>query len=176
MESAPVTQPARRKPFTVPIIFAPIYVPVLFLAGALSIPWGYIQRSRQSRQEQRFAEQMKRSGRLMQWHEFKDAEANCTGTAIGEYLSMTGPFRLWWTPDDIPATSPHKWKWEHIAWMEPEFLPFFRWCYRRYTNPQSGMAQLVSVPREDRNHLKTILASSRFISTCSFRSLREDGS
>jgi hypothetical protein len=105
MESSPgVTQPARRKPLKVPIIFAPIYIPLLFLAGALSIPWTYIQKSKQRRQERRFAEQMKKAGRLMQWQEFKQAEANGTGTAIGEYLSMKGPFRLWWTRDDIPAT------------------------------------------------------------------------
>jgi hypothetical protein len=102
--------------FKVPIIFAPIYVPLLFLAGAVSIPWTYLQKLEQRRQERRFAEQMKKAGRLMQWQEFKQVEANGTGTAIGEYLSMKGPFRLWWTPDDIPATSPHKWKRErHVT-------------------------------------------------------------
>jgi hypothetical protein len=138
MESSPtgVTQPPRRKPFKVPIIFAPIYVPLLFLAGAVSIPWTYLQKLEQRRQERRFAEQMKKAGRLMQWQEFKQVEANGTGTAIGEYPSMKGPFRLWWTPDDIPATSPHRWKRErHVAWREPEFVPFFEWCYARYTDP-----------------------------------------
>jgi hypothetical protein len=174
MESSPgVTQPARRKPFKVPVILAPIYIPLLFLAGALSIPWTYIQKSEQRRQERRFAEQMKKAGRVMQWQEFKQSEANGTGTAIGEYLSTKGPFRLWWTHDDIPVTSPHKWKREqHVAWMEAEFFPFFQWCYARYTNPQSGLAQLVSVPEEERNQLKAMLTSSRFVSTCSFRSLR----
>jgi len=175
MESSPGgAQPPRRKPFKVPVIFAPIYIPLLFLAGALSIPWAYIQKSAQRRRERRFAEQMKRAGRLMQWRDFKQAEANGTGTAIGEHLSMKGPFRLWWTPDDIPATSPHKWKWgEHVAWLEPEFLPFFQWCYARYTNPQSGLAQLVPVPEEERNQLKAMMTSSRFVSTCSFRSHRD---
>lgn len=69
---------------------------------------------------------MKKAGRLMQWQEFKQAQANGMGTAIGEYLSTKGPFRLWWTPDDIHAKSPHEWKREqHVAWMESEFLPFF---------------------------------------------------
>ena len=178
MESLPAaTQPARRKPFKVPVIFAPIFIPLLFIAGAVSIPWAYIQKSRQRRQGRKFAEQMKQAGRLMQWQEFKLAVANGTGTAIGEYLSMKGPFRLWWTVDDIPATSPHEWKREHhFAVMEPEFLPFFQWCYARYTNPQSGLAQLVSIPEEERNQLKSILESRRFVSTCSFRSLRESHS
>lgn len=174
MESSPtaVTQP-RRKP-KVPVIFAPIYIPLLFLVAALSIPWTYIQKLQQRRQERRFAEQMKNAGRLMQWEEFKQTEANGTGTAIGEDLSAKGPSRLWWTSDDIPAMSPHKWKREqHVAWMEPEFLPFFRWCYARYTSPQSGLAQLVAVPEEERRQLKAMLTSIRFVSTCSFRSLRE---
>ena len=179
MESLPrVTQPARRKPFTVPAIFAPIFVPLLFVAGAVSIPWAYIQMARQRRQERRFAEQMEQAGRLMPWQEFKQAVANGTGTAIGEYLSTKGPFRLWWTPDDIPATSPHKWKRDQpVGWMTPEFLPFFQWSYARYTNPRSGLAQLVPVPEKEQNQLLTsMLTSSHFVSTCSFRSLRESHS
>ena len=110
----------------------------------------------------------------MQWHEFKQAEATGAGTAIGEYLSTKGPFRLWWTSEDVPATSPHQWKREqHIAWMEPEFLPFFEWCYARYTNPQSGLARLIPVSEKERNELKTMLTSILFVSTCSFRSVRE---
>ena len=91
---------------------------------------------------------MKEAGRLMEWQEFKQVEG--TGTPIGEYLSTKGPFRLWWTPDDIGATSPHKSKRQHhFAWMESEFLPFFVWCYERYTNPQTGAARLVTVPEQE---------------------------
>jgi hypothetical protein len=177
MESSPgTTQPARRKPFEVPIVFAPIYIPLFFIVGALSIPWTYFQKSRQRNQEKKFAEQMKKTGRLMRWEEFQRTEPNGEGTAIGEYLSMKGPFRLWWTPDDIPATCPHNWNREkHFAWMEPEFLPFFQWCYARYTNPQTGSAHLVLVPDEVRARSKAMLAmltSRRFVSTCSFPSVR----
>jgi hypothetical protein len=175
MESSHTTlrEPSRRKPFRVPVVFAPIYIPLLFLAGAVSIPWTYIQKSVQRRQERRFTEQMKKAGRLMQWQEFTQAEGNGAGTAIGEYLSTKGPFRLWWTTEDIPALSPHEWKREqHVAWIEPDFLPFFEWCYARYTNPQSGLARLVPVPEKERNELKTMLTSIRFVSTCSFRPVR----
>jgi hypothetical protein len=175
MESPPMaTQPARRKPFKVPGIFAQIFIPLLFIVGAISIPWVYVQKSRQRRRERRFADQMKKAGRLMQWREFKQAIANSTGTAIGEYLSMKGPFRLWWTLDDIPATSPHEWKREHhFALIEAEFLPFFQWCYARYTSPRFGLAQLVPIPEEEQNQLKSILENNRFVSTYSFRLLRE---
>lgn len=119
---------------------------------------------------------MKKAGRLMEWQEFKQVEASGGGTAIGEYLSINGPFRLWWTPEDISRTSPYKWEREkHLAFpfMEPEFLPFFEWCYARYTNPASGAARLVSVPKEERNQLKAMLTNPRFVSICSYRSLRE---
>lgn len=95
------------------------------------------------------------------------------GTAIGEYLSMQGPFRLWWTTEDIPTTSPFKSEREqHVAMPEPELLPFFEWCYARFTNPESGVARLVLVPEEKRTELKQTLASTRFVSICSFRLLR----
>jgi hypothetical protein len=175
MESSPtaITQPPRRKPYKVPIIFAPIYVPLLFFAGAVSIPWSYILKLKQRRQERKF-EQMRKASRLMRWEEFKQAIGNGEGTAIAEHLSTKGPSRIWWTSEDVPATCPHKWKRErNIAWMEPEFLPFFEWSYARFTNPQSGLARLVRIPEEERKQLTAMLTSARFVSTCSFRSVRE---
>ena len=172
--STTLTQPRRRKPFKVSLLLAPIYVPLLFLAAAISIPWTYIHKLKQRRQERKFADQMKEARRLMNWEEFRQAIENGEGTVIGEHLSTKGPFRLWWTPEDVPATSPHKWKREqHVAWMEPEFLPFFEWCYARFTNPQSGQARLVPIPQVEREQLKAMLTRTRFVSTCSFRSLRE---
>jgi hypothetical protein len=163
-----------RKPFKVSILFLPIYLPLFFMAAAISIPWTHVYRLRQRRKERRFAEQMKAAGRLMTWLEFKRVIGNGEGTAIGEYLSTKGPFRLWWTPEDIPANSPYRCDREkHLAWLEQEFLPFFTWCYERFTQPQSGLARLVSVPEEERKELPKTLASVRFVSICSFRSLRE---
>lgn len=170
-------QPPPRKPFKVSVLFAPITVPLLFLAAAVSIPWTYIQKVNQRRKERNFTEDMKKAARLMDWQEFRQAMENGAGTAIGEFLSMKGPFRLWWTAEDVPAISPHKWQREqHVAWMEPEFLPFFKWCFARYTNPESGAARLVAVPEGERRQLKAMLNGSRFVSTCSFRSLREGAS
>jgi hypothetical protein len=178
MESSHGTtaQTPDRKPFKIPMVFAPIYIPIMFLAAGVSIPWTYIRKSVQRLKERRFMERMKKAGRLMEWQEFKQAIASGEGTAIGEYLSIKGPFRIWWTPEAIPRTSPHRWEREkHFAFpfMEPEFLPFFEWCYTRYTNPVSGSAQLVSVPKDERNQLKALSTNPRFVSICSYRSLRE---
>jgi hypothetical protein len=156
--------PSRSKPLKVPVIFAPIYVPVFLIVGALSIPWTSIRKSVKSRQERRFAEQMRKVGRVMEWSEFKRAESIASGTVIGEWLSIKGPFRLWWTPDDIPKITPHKWNREkHVAWMDPGFLPFYQWCYARYTNPEAGVAQLVPVSKEERELLKAIIKNDRFV-------------
>ena len=170
---APADKPKRGRPYKVPIIFLPIYLPLLLIAAAISIPWTRIHRLRQHRAEGKFAEQMNTAGRLMKWKDFELAIESGDGTIIGEYLSTKGPFRLWWTPEDIPALSPYRCDREHhMGWPEPEFQPFFQWCYAQFTNPQSGRAQLVRVPETERKELKRKLAGARFVSTCSFPSLR----
>jgi hypothetical protein len=117
---------------------------------------------------------MNTAGRLLTWKELQLAIENEQGTVIGECLSPTGPFRLWWTPEDIPALSPHKCDREKVwGWPEPEFLPFFEWSYAKYTSPQSGLARLVCVPDEEEKGLMKKLSGVRFVSTCSFMSLRE---
>jgi len=68
------TQP-QRTPFKIPTAFAPIFIPLLFLAAAMSIPWTYIQKAVQRRRERRFADQMKSAGRLMRWDEFRQVQA-----------------------------------------------------------------------------------------------------
>ena len=164
-----------RKPSHVPTLFAPVFVLLLLLAAVISVPWTYIQKSVQRRRERKFAGQMNRACRSVHWQEFKQAVQNGAGTTIGEYLSPKGPFRLWWTPEDVRRISPYEWKREqHHAFpvIEPDLLPFFEWCYVRYTHPDSGAARLVSVPESERKQLKAALAEMSFVSICSYRSLR----
>ncbi len=146
-----------------------LLIPVLFIGAAISIPWVYIQRRVRRRREKRFTEEMQAVGRHMTWKELELAIANNQGTIIGEYLSSKGPFRLWWTEEDIPAVSPYKCdRKEHVAWFEPEFAPFFEWCYARFTNPQSGIARFVVIPAEEHKKLYEKITRARFVSTCSF--------
>jgi hypothetical protein len=131
--------------------------------------WTYVQKLRQRSQEKRFATEMASSGRVMTWREFESAVGNGERTAIAEYLSLKGPSRLWWTPEDIPAISPHNCdRQHHVAFPEPEFAYFFDWCRAQFTNPQSGRTKLVLVPEEERPELKTKLDGARFVSICSF--------
>lgn len=174
MDNSSTPLKRRRKSFRASAIFLPITIPLLLVAAAISIPWTYIQGLNQRRQERRFAEDMRKAGRRMDWQEFTQVIATGAGTVIGEYLTIKGPFRLWWTAEDVPAISPHKWNREKdAAVLEAEFVPFFEWCYARYTNSHSGAAQLIVVSEEERKQLGTMLEGARFVSTCSFRSLRE---
>lgn len=162
-----------RKPFKVPMLFAPIYIPLLFIGAAISIPWSYVYKLRRRRDEEKFVEEMNAVGRLMTWDEFQAVTQTGRGTVIGEYLSTKGPFRVWWTPEDIPAVSPHKWnRGHHWAWPEAEFSPFFQWCHERYTNPRSGVARLVRIPEEERKGLMKKVSDVPFVSTFSSVSLR----
>jgi hypothetical protein len=116
---------------------------------------------------------MKAANRLMTWQEFKQATENSSGTIIGEFLSSKGPSRIWWTTENILASSPHKWNREkHLAWPEREFLPFFEWCYKNFTSPKSGRARLVAIPEVERKDLIKNLPGVPFVSSYSSLSLR----
>jgi hypothetical protein len=118
---------------------------------------------------------MKVADRVMDWAELKSAMGVGKGTVIGEFLSMKGPFRLWWTPEDIPKTSPYareKEVREECMRMEPQ--NFFRRCYSRFTKPEGGLARLVVVPDEERKALMKTLSGVRYVATYSFRSLRTE--
>jgi len=167
-------QEIEKKGIHIPRIFLPIYLPLLLLAAAIGVPLSYVFRLKQHFDERRFAKRMKTAGRSMTWPEFKQVLEKGEGTVIGEHLSIKGPFRLWWTPEDIPATSPHRCdRRKHLAWLDEDFIPFFEWCYSRFTHPRAGLARLVYVPQPERKELKATLTGVRFVSACSFRSIRE---
>jgi hypothetical protein len=157
-----------KNPRHIPMPFSLLFIPVMFIGAAISIPWSCVDNLVKGRREKRFAKEIQAASRSMTWKEFGSAMENEQGTIIGEYLSFKGPFRLWWTEEDIPAASPYKWEREDFAWYEPQFTPFFEWCYARFTNPQSGTARLVMVPAEERKGLREKLSGTRYVSICSF--------
>ena len=125
------------------IVLFPIVVPALLIGAAISIPLAQIMRVKQD------------------WAELKSAMGAGKGTVIGEYRSMKGPFRLWWTPEDIPKTSPYACGKEvSKEWAEMESQKFFRWCYSRFTKPEDGLARLVVVPEEERKRLTKTLSGA----------------
>jgi len=166
----PHSERKRKRGYDVPIVFLPIYLPLLFIAAAVSIPWSMIRRVVVRRRERRFSEQMAALGRTTPWEDFDRSLNEKRGTSIGEYLSWKGPCRLWWTPDDLPNLSPHKCAiGDHYAWLEPEFRPFSDWVREQYTDSETGTASLVLVPAEQRIRLKDRLSDAHFVSICSFK-------
>jgi hypothetical protein len=111
---------------------------------------------------------MRATGRLVAWAEARSQIDAQHGTFIGERVSGYA-HRLWWTPEDVAALSPHPCGfgddkppelWEHILFDE--------WCRSRYTNPQFGSARLVDIRKPDEpewlSHLLT--AGNRYVCVC----------
>lgn len=156
------------------IIFLPIYLPLLLIAGLLSIPTFYVAHLLTRRKEKKFAFEMTAAGRGMTWNEFQAAIVTGEGTFVTEILSVQGPSRLWWTPEDIPALSPHKWDCGHeFGCFDPEFGPFSEWCYYNFTSPETGSARLIEVPVEQRRGLSQKLSTLRHVAIFSSRRMRE---
>lgn len=122
------------------------------------------------RRESAFAGQMAARGRVMELAAFEAAMARGEGTAIDEAVSAEGPWRLWWTPEDVMAESPYPvavGEWVNLAW-EARWFPFFTWAAGRYTDDEMGMARLVVVPARDRLRVQEIVRGGRYVTVCSF--------
>jgi hypothetical protein len=149
-------------------------LPLILIALPLSIPYTYFRRSLMRRSERKFAEQMKAAGRFMPWDQFQSAIENGSGTAISEHLGIHGPVRMWWTPEDVPALSPHKFEpYGRRAWLDPQYTPFFRWCDARYTNAVSGQASLVDLPKGKLSAFLQKLKAARLVEISTARCIHK---
>ena len=95
-------------PFPFSALLGILAVPVLFVAAGVSIPVTLVREWRARRREERFAAQMRKIGRSISWAEARSEVERGHGTFIGEYLSLKGPYRLWWTSVYVSVSSPHK--------------------------------------------------------------------
>jgi hypothetical protein len=82
-------------------------VAAFLIAAPLSIPVTKVWQALKRRQERKFVTEMKSADRLVSWTEARSYMENGNGFLISEHFSLKGPTRLWWTPDDVPAISPH---------------------------------------------------------------------
>ena len=131
-----------KKPVRISPLLLPIYLPLLFVAAAISIPYAKIRRRRMARREDRFKESMRISGRVMDWADFVCELDRGNGTLIVERFSFKGPIRLWWTHDDLYKTCPYP----LVDWltmtMDTTFGPLRDWCDTKHTGT-TGDAMLV---------------------------------
>jgi hypothetical protein len=132
----------RKKPIRISPLLLPIYLPLMFVGGALSIPYTMIRRKVVARHEARFADSMRGSGRVMDWADFSSELERGNGMLIVERFSFKGPIRLWWTRENLYRTCPYPLvDWLTIT-MDAGFDPIRDWCHTNYTGA-TGRAMLI---------------------------------
>jgi hypothetical protein len=123
------------------------FVPVLAVAAALSIPVGLVVVAVQNKRERSFKKRMNAAGRLMEWRNFEQVLHEGQGTVIVEGHSLKGPFRWWWTGENLYEICPFP----LVTWLETTpndecYRPLAEWCRREYTSIDRGRALLVDFP------------------------------
>jgi len=126
------------------LLAAILFLPILVLMVAPSIPVAAIARYKQDRFERRFKEQMVTAGRTLSWDSVEGRAAQ--GTLILEQRSLGGRTRFRWAPDGLAEVSPFPYALSSegsLAGLQPEFARLRAWRYENYLNPVSGKASLV---------------------------------
>jgi len=120
-----------------------IFVPILYLVIALSLPWltagAYIYRLRQ----RAFQDRMRARNRTIEWQDFVERVNEHRGTAIEESPALNRYGPLWWTEEDLSRESPYPIADWSTMRRNPSFDQFAAWCHHRYTSPEHGAALLV---------------------------------
>ena len=86
--------------FVVPLVVIWIAVQIPFL------PFSLIKSAAKRNREKRFAAAMRAAARVVSWADARAQVDGQHGTFVEEFVSTDG-YRLWWTPEDVPATSPY---------------------------------------------------------------------
>ena len=157
-------------------------IPLLFGAALLSIPYMLVAMICAGWRERRLFRRLKRLQRTLAWHEVEQHLRDGDGTLIIEQAQKQ-PLRLWWTPDDIPASAPVT----VPALADIDFVlfdpnqPFTAWCYQRYLSLVTGTAALTRPTRMDfppgflsPDFFTTRFPSARVIATTFTRQLPND--
>jgi hypothetical protein len=138
---------SRKPPIKLGGMAGVLLLPLLLVAGVLSIPYTMVSRRVQSRRERRFAHTMMAAGRTIDWERFTSEINAGHGTLIVERFSFKGPVRLWWTREDIYEVCPYP----LVDWLtmarETSFDPVRDWCHSQYTS-DTGSALLIKGSKE----------------------------
>jgi len=149
-----------RVPFPFSAVVSIVGIVVLLVAGVVSIPWTFVANRLRQRREARFAAEMKAANRFLCWAE-AHSRASGGGTFVEEYQSAMGPYRLWWTPDEVATLSTHPCCFDFLPWEYDHGPEFFDWCRERYTDPGLGSALLIERPEKERGNIGGMLATLR---------------
>lgn len=147
-----------------PVASCLVFMPLLAIAAPLSIPYMLVRRAVWNRHEKFLGSRMAKVNRVIGWADFIKVVNENRGTLIAECESSKGPFRRWWTPDNIYALTPYPCG-DHVSMWFGEFLPFRKWCFEKYTSQTTGSAVLVIGTRDQWRSLKERLQAFRCVET-----------
>lgn len=135
-------------------LFAPVVMPLIFVTllilAVVALPVGFVDQFRRGREEARLRTRLVGAGRFVAWQDVEVGLRTGRGTLLVEHLGPKGPIREWWTPDDLIARSSLALPASlNSRLAEGQLEPLYRYaaaCAARYTDPESGAAQLTEVP------------------------------
>jgi hypothetical protein len=129
-----------------------IFIPLLFLAAGLSIPYTKYRQLQIRRRERRFAEQMRLAGRVIDGADCIPRLVRGEGTLILESMGYKKETHWWWTPDEVEDSR----RIRCFEGMTPvsasEFSAHDDWHREHYTGP-NGSALLIIATSEPRLQL-----------------------
>lgn len=160
------------KPIDTGYVGCLIFIPLLFVAAALSFPYGVAMNFLNRRRERRLMAGMASGGRVIGWTDFTREIMQNHGTVIMEWESYKGPTRWWWTPDEVRVKSPCLLPDSNEVVYESEFQSFYTWCYETYTDPAAGEGMLVECTSEQKQSFKEQIRSGNAVITWTPRAPR----
>ncbi len=155
------------------VAFFAFVIPLLLVWTIVQLPFSLAGSAAKRRRDKRFTAAMRSVGRTVNWPDARREVDNQHGTFIDEMsFSDDGPYRLWWTPDDVPDACPYPCRYrsdpvftKHLemllhggqveeakrfeAAVNSEYAIFYEWCRSHYTDPGSGTALLVDTAGYD---------------------------
>lgn len=155
--------------FTIPFPFSAIVgilaLPLLLIGGALSVPYTAVRNFVVARREEKHRRAMELAGRTIAWQDALSAVHQAQGTFVEEYFSFKGPYRLWFTAENVAQTSPFPCVFEELPWFHDCHEAFFEWTRARFTDV-GGNAKLVGIQNVPPGTIRKALAEERQSQRC----------
>lgn len=135
-------------------LFYPIMMPLIFIfllvMAIFSVPYEFVFRLQQQREEKKLKPRLVATGRFLDWSVVEAKLQAGEGTLIVEHLSPKGPIREWWVENDLIASAPVPLPVSLRSAPSTEQLQslreFAKACMYLHTDLMSGSAKLTEVP------------------------------
>jgi hypothetical protein len=133
-------------------VLLPVLLPLLLVAGGLSIPYTKYRQLQSRRREREFSAQMGGAGRVIDGADCIPQLGRGEGTLILESMGYKRETRWWWTPEEVEDSR----RIRCFEGMTPvnasEFAAHDDWYREHYTGP-SGTALLILATSEQKSQL-----------------------